>query len=130
MGTLRPRMQHGHSREQGVYFPVGRLNLVAGWLKACYETQKATRQGEISLVCISQGSPYHEQVRGNSTCPQETPICHGKDLGKTVVRGSSTRGFHPGSSFPSVKWRSSVCLMKEGLARQDLLLDGGIEVSD
>lgn len=102
---------------------------MAGWLKACYETQKAMLQGEISLVCIGPYSSHHEQVGGNSTYPQGTPICHGKDLGKKVLRGRNTHFFHPGS-FSPVCDMEIIYLPAEELARQDLLLDGGIEVLD
>lgn len=100
---------------------------MAGWLKACYETQKAAWQREISLVCISQGSHHCEQAGWNITYPQETPICCGKGLGKKVVRGRNTHCFYPGL-FSLVCEMEILYLPAEKLARQDLLLDGGIEV--
>lgn len=122
-------MPHGQSQEQGVYFPVGRLRLMAGWLKMCYETQKTALQGGISLAHISRHSPHHDQVKGNSICPQGTPVCHQKDMGKTAVRGRNTHVFHPGLFSPVCEMQIT-SLPAEGLARQDLLVNGGTEVSD
>lgn len=102
---------------------------MAGWLKMCYETQKTTLQGGISLAHISQHSPYREQVKGNSICPHGTPVCHQKDMGKTAVR---RRNIHIFLSrlVSSVCEMEITCLPAEGLERQDLLVDGGTEVSD
>lgn len=86
-------------------------------------------QVEISLVCISQCSPHQEQVGGNSTYPQEMTRCHGKDLEKMTVRKRNSHCYHP-DSFSSVCETEIICLPAEGLSRQDLLLDGGIEVLD